>query len=111
MPGNYQLSPDTLVEEVRQAADLGLSAFLLFGIPAQKDATGSAAALADTGIVQEGLRRVRDALGDKVYLITDECFCEYTDHGHCGVLRKRAASSTSTTTRPCLCSASNALVT
>ena len=88
MPGNYQLSPDTLVEEVRQAADLGVSAFLLFGIPGHKDATGSSA-LADNGIVQEGLRRVREALGDKVYLITDECFCEYTDHGHCGVLREK----------------------
>jgi porphobilinogen synthase len=89
MPGNAQLSPDTLVEEVREAVDLGVRAFILFGIPASKDATGSSA-LADDGIVQESLRRLRAAFADRIYLITDECFCEYTDHGHCGVLTEKA---------------------
>jgi porphobilinogen synthase len=89
MPGNAQLSPDTLVEEVGDALGLGIRAFVLFGIPAFKDATGSSA-LADDGIVQEALRRLRETFHDQVYLITDECFCEYTDHGHCGVLTKRA---------------------
>jgi porphobilinogen synthase len=85
MPGNYQLSTDRLVEEVGRAADLGVRAFILFGIPEHKDATGSAA-LRDEGIVQQALRALRGAFRDGVLLITDECFCEYTDHGHCGVL-------------------------
>jgi porphobilinogen synthase len=85
MPGNYQLSVDTLVDEVGAAAELGVRAFILFGIPEHKDATGSSA-WAEEGIVQQALRALRAAYQD-VLLITDECFCEYTDHGHCGVLR------------------------
>jgi porphobilinogen synthase len=85
MPGNFQLSVDTLVSEVGAAIDLGISAFILFGIPAHKDSIGSPA-LEDDGIVQLALRALRNAYGDKALLITDECFCEYTDHGHCGVL-------------------------
>jgi porphobilinogen synthase len=85
MPGNYQLSVDRLVDEVGQAVDLGLRAFILFGIPEHKDATGSSAC-GDEGIVQEALRALRATFKDAVLLITDECFCEYTDHGHCGVL-------------------------
>src|SRR3954452_7411860 len=84
MPGNYQLSVDRLIDEVGAAVDLGLRAFILFGIPTHKDATGSSAS-SDDGIVQQALRAVRAAHPD-VLLITDECFCEYTDHGHCGVL-------------------------
>jgi porphobilinogen synthase len=60
-------------------------AFILFGIPPHKDATGSSA-LADDGIVQQALRTLRAGFKDSILLITDECFCEYTDHGHCGVL-------------------------
>ena len=85
MPGNFQLSPDTLVETVGAAADAGVRAFLLFGVPAVKDADGRVA-LADDGIVNQGVRAVRAAFGRDVLLITDECFCEYTTHGHCGVL-------------------------
>jgi porphobilinogen synthase len=85
MPGNYQLSVDRLVEEVGQARELGIRAFILFGIPASKDATGSSA-LRDDGIVQQALRAVRSAYKADVVLLTDECFCEYTDHGHCGPL-------------------------
>src|SRR5262252_4013943 len=85
MPGNYQLSVDRLVDEVGAAADLGVRAFMLFGIPAHKDSTGSSA-LDDDGIVQQALRALRETYRDTVLLITDECFCEYTDHGHCGVL-------------------------
>jgi porphobilinogen synthase len=88
MPGNFQLSPDTLVGEVREALNAGVKSFILFGIPATKDASGSSA-LADDGIVQESLRRLRDAFDDTLYLITDECFCEYTDHGHCGILTEK----------------------
>jgi porphobilinogen synthase len=85
MPGNYQLSVDRLVEEVGAALDLGVRSFVLFGIPAHKDATGSSA-LEDDGIVQQSLRELRKHYQNRVLLITDECFCEYTDHGHCGIL-------------------------
>ncbi len=85
MPGNYQLSIDCLVDEVGDALELGVCSFILFGIPAHKDATGSGA-LDPEGIVQQALRALRKEYGDRALLMTDECFCEYTDHGHCGVL-------------------------
>lgn len=88
MPGNYQLSVDTLIDTVGAAVDLGLQAFMLFGIPTHKDATG-AVALHDEGIVQQALRALHKTFGDRVLLIPDECFCEYTDHGHCGVLSEK----------------------
>jgi porphobilinogen synthase len=88
MPGNFQLSVDRLVEEVGATLDLGIRAFILFGIPARKDATG-AVALEDEGIVQQALRALRKEFRDKALLLTDECFCEYTDHGHCGVLSEK----------------------
>jgi porphobilinogen synthase len=76
------------VDEVGEAAELGVTSFMLFGIPASKDPEGRIA-LDDGGIVQTALRSVRQALGDRVLLFTDECFCEYTDHGHCGILHTR----------------------
>ncbi len=85
MPGNYQLSVDTLIDEVGAAKLLGVRAFLLFGIPTYKDATGSSA-LNDDGIVQQASRALRRAFKNEIVLLTDECFCEYTDHGHCGPL-------------------------
>lgn len=88
MPGNYQLSPDTLVEEVGIAKDAGVRSFIFFGIPSHKDATGSPA-LDDAGIVQEALRTLRSHYKNDIVLITDECFCEYTDHGHCGILHEK----------------------
>ena len=88
MPGNFQLSVDTLVEDVGTARDLGIKSFILFGIPTTKDARGTSA-LEDLGIVQESLRALRKAHGTSVLLLTDECFCEYTDHGHCGILHTR----------------------
>jgi porphobilinogen synthase len=84
MPGHYQISVDRLAEEVADAVNFGINAFILFGIPEHKDATG-AATLDDDGVVQQALRGLRAAFRD-VLLITDECLCEYTDHGHCGVL-------------------------
>src|SRR5262249_14485902 len=75
MPGNYQLSVDRLVEEVGAALELGVRAFILFGIPTHKDATGSSA-LDDEGVVQQALRALRQAHGERALLITDECFCE-----------------------------------
>ncbi len=84
MPGNYQLSIDRLIDEVGEARDLGIQAIILFGIPEHKDAVGSEA-YAEHGIISEALRALKKHFKD-VLLITDECFCEYTDHGHCGIL-------------------------
>jgi porphobilinogen synthase len=88
MPGNYQLSVDRLVDDVGAALELGVRAFVLFGIPDSKDAAGEVA-LDDEGIVQRALRALRKQYGSRVLLLTDECFCEYTDHGHCGVLSEK----------------------
>ena len=89
MPGQYQLSVKHAVDTVKRWSDLGIRAVLLFGIPAQKDATGSDTWDDEKGIIQQGLRRLRGALPNDMVLITDVCFCEYTDHGHCGVLTER----------------------
>ncbi len=85
MPGIFQWSIDTLIRHLREVYREGVRAFLFFGIPAQKDAFGREAYAAD-GIVQLALQQVREALPDAI-LIADLCLCEYTDHGHCGVLR------------------------
>jgi porphobilinogen synthase len=84
MPGNYQLSPDCLADEVRRAADLGLGGVILFGIPDEKDAYGRDAT-SEAGIVPRAIRAAKKA-APAMLLITDVCFCEYTDHGHCGAL-------------------------
>lgn len=89
MPGCVQHTLDSLVEEVKQAQNLNIPAVLLFGIPAQKDADGSDA-LSDQGIVQQALRRLKTETPN-VLLIADLCFCEYTDHGHCGMLSQDGA--------------------
>ena len=85
MPGVVQHSQESLRKEVRALADLGVPAVVLFGVPAVKDAHGSAADDPD-GVVQVALRSLRDEVGDDVVLIADDCLDEYTDHGHCGVL-------------------------
>ncbi|MBI2505186.1 MAG: porphobilinogen synthase [Candidatus Latescibacteria bacterium] len=84
MPGNYQLSIDQLVEESRQVADLGIPAIILFGIPPRKDAVGSSG-YDPQGIIPQALRALKEARLE-LLLIADVCLCEYTDHGHCGVL-------------------------
>ena len=86
MPGQQQHTLDSLTREVEAAIRVGVGSFVLFGIPEQKDAQGSAA-WADDGIVQRALRRLRDAFGADPLLAADLCLCEYTDHGHCGVLQ------------------------
>ena len=82
MPGHYQLSVDQLGEELRIAADLGIGGVILFGIPDKKDSTGSDS-YSDRGIVQQALAAAKQAVPE-LPVITDVCFCEYTDHGHCG---------------------------
>jgi porphobilinogen synthase len=85
MPGHAQHSLESLRKEAAELTGLGIPALLLFGIPAAKDAEGSQAWAAD-GIIQRALQALRADLGDDVALIADLCLCEYTDHGHCGVL-------------------------
>jgi porphobilinogen synthase len=84
MPGQHNLSIDQAVETARQAWDLGVPSVILFGVPEKKDAVGSEA-WDDRGVVQRAIRDLRRALPDLV-IMADACFCEYTDHGHCGVL-------------------------
>jgi porphobilinogen synthase len=84
MPGIAQLSVDKAVQECQRIADLGIPAVLLFGVPEFKDATGSSAWKED-GVVQQAVRAIKRAVPDLV-VITDVCLCEYTDHGHCGVV-------------------------
>jgi len=86
MPGQFQHTLESLVKEARELASRGVRSFLLFGIPDAKDALGSQAYARD-GISQQGLRALRDEFGSDAVLIGDLCLCEYTDHGHCGVLR------------------------
>ncbi len=87
MPGHCQLSVDELVVECREAAGLGIPAVLLFGIPSAKDPLGSEGYAPD-GIVQQAVRAVKAALPD-LLVVTDVCLCEYTSHGHCGVIKGR----------------------
>ncbi len=84
MPGCYQQSVDKLVEECREIEQLGLPGVILFGLPKHKDATGSEAA-SPQGYVQRAIEAIR-AAKLKLLVITDVCLCEYTDHGHCGVI-------------------------
>ncbi|PYM38350.1 MAG: porphobilinogen synthase [Candidatus Rokuibacteriota bacterium] len=84
MPGQYRLSVDEVVKEAKDAASMGIPAVLLFGIPEDKDPRGSEA-YADEGIVQQATRAIKDTVPD-LLVITDVCLCEYTSHGHCGVV-------------------------
>jgi porphobilinogen synthase len=84
MPGNFQQSVDNIVADAKETFSLGIPAVLLFGIPKVKDSRGSEA-YADSGIVQQAVRAIKDAVPD-LLVITDVCLCEYTDHGHCGVV-------------------------
>lgn len=85
MPGQYQLSLNCLPKEIETLSSLGIPAVLLFGIPKHKDAQGSAS-FDEQGIIQKAIRTIR-ATNKELLIITDLCFCEYTDHGHCGVLK------------------------
>jgi porphobilinogen synthase len=85
MPGVFQQSPDQIVEECREVADLGIPAVILFGLPEKKDETGSEAA-SSTGAVQLSIEAIRKAKLN-LLVVTDVCLCEYTSHGHCGVIK------------------------
>ncbi len=89
MPGVFQMSVDMAVEEAKEAHDLGLPAVLLFGLPEKKDARGSHAWI-KSGIVQKAVSSIKKAVPDLI-VITDVCLCEYTSHGHCGLVVKDKA--------------------
>jgi porphobilinogen synthase len=84
MPGNFQMSVDHLVREAERVKELGIPAVLLFGIPDKKDAVASGA-MSQEGIVQMAVREIKEKVPG-LLVITDVCLCEYTDHGHCGML-------------------------
>jgi porphobilinogen synthase len=84
MPGQFQLTVEHLAAEAREIAALGIPAVILFGIPEHKDAVGSDAT-SDSGIIPQAVRAIRDA-APELLVITDVCFCEFTDHGHCGIV-------------------------
>ena len=84
LKGIYHYSIDRLEEEINELIDLGIGAIMLFGVPDEKDAYGKEA-YSDTGIVQKAIRKVKE-LAPTMYVITDVCMCQYTDHGHCGIL-------------------------
>jgi porphobilinogen synthase len=95
MPGQVQHTAASVVEECGELAEAGVPAVMLFGIPARKDEAGTPAWDAD-GVVQQTLRRVRAEVGDRLVLIPDLCLCEYTSHGHCGVIRDGAVDNDAT---------------
>jgi len=86
MPGQFRLSVDELLKECKDAASMGIPAVLLFGLPAEKDPRGSEA-YAEDGIIQQAVRAVKETIPD-LLVITDVCLCEYTSHGHCGVVEQ-----------------------
>lgn len=94
MPGIFQLSVDHLVREAQRVKDLGIPAVLLFGIPEKKDEIASGA-MAKDGIVQRAIRGVKEKVPG-ILVITDVCLCEYTSHGHCGMLEKGAVENDTT---------------
>jgi porphobilinogen synthase len=86
MPGQFRLSIDELLKECKDAASMGIPAVLLFGLPREKDPRGREA-YADDGIIQQAVRALKDSIPD-LLVITDVCLCEYTSHGHCGVVEE-----------------------
>ena len=94
MAGNYQLSVDELVKEVAGLKEAGIGSAILFGIPETKDPEGSSGIAAD-GIVQQAIRAIRNEI-DEFIVITDVCLCEYTSHGHCGILDGTAVDNDAT---------------
>ena len=95
MPGVFQLSIDEILKECCELKSLGIKSILLFGIPSLKDSVGSDA-LNDDGIIARTLRAIKAEFGSSLLVITDLCFCEYTDHGHCGVLDECSVNNDAT---------------
>ncbi len=94
MPGHYQLSCDRITREAKEAKNLGIGGVILFGIPEKKDKTGSSA-YDPKGPVQEAIKAIKDSVPELV-VITDVCMCEYTSHGHCGVIKNKEVDNDAT---------------
>lgn len=84
MPGNYHFSVDMLEDEIKEISDLGIKGVLIFGLPEHKDSCGSQA-YNENGIVQQAVRKIKE-INPELLVITDVCMCQYTDHGHCGIV-------------------------
>lgn len=95
MPGVFQLSIDEILKECCELKSLGIKSILLFGIPSLKDSVGSDA-LSDDGIIARTLRAIKAEFGSSLLVVTDLCFCEYTDHGHCGILGESSVNNDAT---------------
>lgn len=94
MPGNFQMSVDHIVKEVRRVKELGIPGVILFGIPEKKDKMASQA-LIDNGIIQRAIREIKAKVPD-ILVITDICVCEYTSHGHCGIIENGEVANDTT---------------
>jgi porphobilinogen synthase len=94
MPGHYRFSPDVVIREAEEIWSMGIPAVILFGIPEKKDPVGSSA-YDDSGVVQRAISAIKGKLPDMA-IITDVCLCEYTDHGHCGVIKDRVVDNDAT---------------
>ena len=88
MPGIFQFGEDIFLDEIEELIELGIKAVLLFGIPLLKDSCGSDA-LNENGLIARSVRKIKEKFGDKILVMTDLCFCEYTDHGHCGIINPK----------------------
>ncbi len=88
MPGIYQFGEDAFLDEVNECIELGIKAVILFGIPKLKDSCGSDA-LDEEGLIARSVRKIKETFKDKIAVITDLCFCEFTDHGHCGIINPK----------------------
>lgn len=95
LPGQVRYSPDTVEKGVEAALNAGVKCFLLFGIPEAKDEKGSGA-YDERGVIQQALRNLKAAFGKDCFLVTDLCLCEYTSHGHCGVLNGEVVDNDAT---------------
>jgi porphobilinogen synthase len=86
MPGYFRLPIEHIVNEAKQTLEQGVKAVILFGIPSKKDETGSSA-LAEDGVIQRALETLKNEFGSELVIMTDVCLCEYTTHGHCGIVK------------------------
>ena len=98
MPGHHQHTLESLVKETRELVERGVAGVILFGVPASKDPEGTEA-WNDSGYLQQSLRAVKDEVGDSALVVADLCLCEYTDHGHCGILDGESVDNDATLDR------------
>jgi porphobilinogen synthase len=95
MPGCFRLPIQEVVNEARKTLENGIKAVLLFGVPSKKDDVGSAA-FAEDGVIQKTVKLLKEEFGDDIVVITDVCLCEYTNHGHCGIVKDGKVDNDST---------------